>query len=145
MNCKDIENKLIFFIEGKLPDAENLQIKQHLEKCSECSKKAEFIRLSLAFSDTEKNEKVNPFVTTRILSKINTNRNVKISVKKVLQPVFVAVLLFFTIWLGNFSANTYFNYEYKIVDYQDTTTLNKTEQFVANDISYDDYYFVNSQ
>ena len=143
MNCKNIENKLIFYIEDKLSDSENLQIRQHLEKCSECSKKAEFIRLSLASIGCQESEKVNPFIATRILSKIETDK--KLSVKKVLQPVFIAILVLFTILLGNFSANTYFKYKYKVADYQDITPLDKTEQFVANDISYDDYYFVNSQ
>ena len=56
MNCKDINSKLIFYIEGDLaPDLEN-KIKNHLQSCDSCMHLYENMKLTLGVIDKEKNE-----------------------------------------------------------------------------------------
>lgn len=41
MNCKDVNNKLLFYLENELPDSEKLSVELHLANCAVCRQELE--------------------------------------------------------------------------------------------------------
>ncbi len=66
MDCKSTEKKLIFFIENSLPKEDAVLVADHLEQCSDCKAKMEFLKKTLAWLNAEKALQVKPFLFTRI-------------------------------------------------------------------------------
>lgn len=146
MNCKEIENKLIFYLDKELPTIEQNEISKHLEKCKSCSTKLALIKSSFNFIEKEKDEELNPFITTQIMARIEAEtKKTKSVFIKILQPISIAALLILAILIGNFASKSYNSLETENLQTQNTNTIDNSEQFVINDISYEDYYFIASQ
>lgn len=145
MNCLDFEHKIIDYIESNLSEQEKLSFEKHMLSCSACKSKLEFFISTFEVIENEKHLKVNSFLETRILSKVKVTKNNKIIYKKVLQPIFIAAMLAVVILVGNILSDAYINFNTQITYNQDTSVIDKTVQYAINDISYEDYYFINSQ
>lgn len=145
MNCLDFEHKIIDYIESNLSEQEKLTFEKHMLSCSTCKSKLEFFKSTFEVIENEKQSNVNSFIETRILSEVKATNNNKTIYKKVLQPIFVAAMLAVVIWTGNILSNVYINSNTQITYNQDTSVIDKTVQYAINDISYEDYYFINSQ
>jgi hypothetical protein len=70
MNCKFIQNNLIFYVENGLPEANNNRIKVHLDSCKECSRL--FSEISETYNAIETKEEIEEraFFTDSVLNKI---------------------------------------------------------------------------
>jgi hypothetical protein len=105
MKCKSSHKKLIFFLEGELPENEMKTIQEHLDDCPDCKAFANELQKTLGIIDVEKNPEVNPFFYTRLKAKLE-NRDIsekpfwKPFLVKVLQPAFFVVLLLIGIYGG---------------------------------------------
>lgn len=105
MKCKELHNKLIFFLEGDLPEREMEQVKVHLSGCPDCKLFAEELNKTLNVLETEKSPAVNPFFYTRLKAKMEAQAE---SYEKagspffvrVLQPALFSLLLFAGIYSG---------------------------------------------
>jgi len=75
MKCKSIEKKLVFYLEGSLSDAEHQSVSQHIELCTDCAAKAEYLKSSFQWLETEKTTEVIPFLYTRIKSRMATENS----------------------------------------------------------------------
>jgi predicted anti-sigma-YlaC factor YlaD len=115
MNCKQINNRLIFFIEKSLPVAEMQQVEIHLEKCESCRELAGMMEKTMAVIEDEKSVTTNPFLHTRVMQKIEERKKDRLhtpisSLKSHLQPVFysavIAIGVVFGIGLGNLTVNS---------------------------------------
>ncbi len=106
MKCKALHKKLIFHLEGDLPEKEMEQVRTHLSECSKCAHFAGEMRKTLAVLEAEKSPEVNPFFYTRLKARLeNEQQEINAPEKrpvlvKVLQPVFFSVLLLFGIYSG---------------------------------------------
>ena len=105
MNCEQINNKLIFFIEKSLPDAEMQEINSHIDNCNDCKKLTIQLESSLNVIEEEKKVVVNPFIHTGILQKIKNRREQPsfaniFMLKRAMQPVFYSMILVVGIGLG---------------------------------------------
>jgi len=146
MNCKIIEKKLLFYVEGNLPENEKNSISKHLENCNSCAKKLAFIKENFILIDIEKKEKINPFIATKIQSKIAQRKlKTKTTFTKILQPVMIAVLLVIAVWFGNFISNSFDSMQTNNYQAQNNQNTDNAEQFAINDITYNDYYFISAQ
>lgn len=146
MNCKEIEKKLIFFIEDDLDLSEKNEISEHIANCKNCSMKLALIKKSFDFIEKEKKLKVNPFISTQILAKIqNKSKKEKTVFTKIMQAVLVATFLILAVWIGNFVSNSINSLQTKNYQVQNTNTLDNSVQFAINDISYQDYKFIEAQ
>jgi anti-sigma factor RsiW len=77
MKCKSIEKKLVYYLEGGLSDAERQFFSHHIELCTDCAAKAEYLKSSFQWLETEKKTEVKPFLYTRIKARMATdNRKV---------------------------------------------------------------------
>ena len=70
MNCKQIQDKLIFFIDGDLLPIESENIKLHLQSCKECQYLYNQLKASFEFLKNDKQENVNPFFITRLMERM---------------------------------------------------------------------------
>jgi predicted anti-sigma-YlaC factor YlaD len=70
MNCKQVQNKLIFLIEGDLNSNESGIINGHLENCEDCRYLFNRLESSLAFIEKDKQTEINPFFFTRVMAGI---------------------------------------------------------------------------
>lgn len=105
MNCKSLHKKLIFFVEGELPENEMKRIQEHLDVCPDCKAFATELKRTLGIIELEKNPEVNPFFYTRLKAKLETRDLTEKAlwqplIVKVLQPAFFIVLLLIGIYGG---------------------------------------------
>ncbi len=106
MKCKTLHNKLIFFLEGELPEKEMGLVKTHLSECGTCAAFAEEMKKTLGILETEKSPAVNPFFYTRLKSKLENQESEQKQVfwrsalVRVLQPAAFSILLLIGIYIG---------------------------------------------
>ncbi len=104
MKCKDVHNKLIFFLEGDLSEAEMKAVQEHLGECRECALFAEELKLTFSILETEKKPGINPFFYTRVKAKLEKQEEQSIErrpvLARVLQPVAFSLILLLAIYGG---------------------------------------------
>lgn len=104
MNCKNVHNKLIFFVEEALPEAEMQAVSAHLKSCTGCALFADDMRKTLSILESEKTPELNPFFYTRVKAKLEKQEGQE-SVQRpvlvrVLQPLAFSIVLLFGIYAG---------------------------------------------
>lgn len=67
MNCKEIQNKLIFYIDSELKPDESEIIYLHLQGCKECQYLYNQLKASYEFIEKDKQIELNPFFVTRVM------------------------------------------------------------------------------
>lgn len=72
MNCSEVHNDLIFFIEGSLDEKRSTEIKEHLSTCKKCSDFADYLRESLDIINEEKQVAGDSGFAERIISILDT-------------------------------------------------------------------------
>lgn len=91
MNCKSIDKKMVFYLEGGLSVAEQQIVSQHIAHCADCAAKLEYLRTSFQLLETVKTTEVKPFLFTRIKARMETRHQ---TVRRwVLAPLAVASVL----------------------------------------------------
>jgi anti-sigma factor RsiW len=106
MKCKTLHKKLIFFLEGDLPENEANEMKAHLAECESCAAFAEDMQKTLGIIQVEKSPEVNPFFYTRLkarMEKKDTREKQPVGFpvwEKVLQPAFFSLLLLAGVYTG---------------------------------------------
>ncbi len=112
MKCQQIQNRLLFFIEGSLSEKETADVSSHIQSCSECKSIYIELKATLGVIETEKKPEVNPFLFTRIQQQIENKQSIekrKVNIARILQPFVIAVFLLFGI-LAGFLMGTEFYY-----------------------------------
>lgn len=106
MKCKTIHNKLIFYLEGDLPEKEMEQVRVHLNECPDCVAFVSELKQTMGVLEAEKSPAVNPFFYTRLKAKMET-QNESFESKaanpflvRMLQPVLFSLLLLAGIYSG---------------------------------------------
>lgn len=103
MNCNDIDKNLELFSRQIFVGDEKQELETHLNRCASCRKKY-MMALSLErIIVAEKSEKVNPFLSTRIISKWQEaeKESSKSTFKnRVLQPVLIGAMMLAGVAIG---------------------------------------------
>lgn len=106
MKCKAIHKKLIFFLEGDLPDEEMQEIKGHLTRCAECAAFAGEMKRTLAVVQLETPAQAAPYFYTRLKARMEKQEEMErldagFSIwEKALQPALFSVLLLAGVYTG---------------------------------------------
>ena len=61
MKCKKVHKKLIFYLEGDLPEKEAGEVAAHLAQCVDCTAFANDMKRTLGVLQIEKSPEVNPY------------------------------------------------------------------------------------
>ncbi len=70
MNCKEVENNLIFFIEGNLPENKQVDFNNHLNSCDNCKVLYQKLKADLLVIENDKITEPNPFLYSRIIENL---------------------------------------------------------------------------
>jgi anti-sigma factor RsiW len=97
---KQIQKKLIFYIEGELLDAERELVEKHLANCAGCTAYLNEMRRTLALLNENSTQVPGPYFYARIQHRIQTRRAHPVFIQRMLQPAMVVLLLVAGIWLG---------------------------------------------
>ncbi|MCD4792421.1 MAG: zf-HC2 domain-containing protein [Bacteroidales bacterium] len=135
MKCKNIHKKLIFFINDELTGSINEEIKIHLKGCKKCNNIYTALETTLNLVGKKKTIKPNPFLYTRIKQKLNEIEIEKKQAvfnpvyKRVLQPVFLSLLLAAGIFTGIKLGSSY------EIKQQKNKSVSQTTEFYFNDFN----------
>ncbi len=106
MKCKTIHKKLIFFLEGDLPEAEMQKIKAHITGCADCEAFVREMKKTLAVVQMETPAQVTPWFYTRLKARMEKQEEAErqhagFSIwEKVLQPVLFTIMLLAGVYTG---------------------------------------------
>lgn len=135
MKCKNVHKKLIFFINDELTGSVNEEIKIHLKTCKKCNNIYTELETTLNLVGKKKTIKPNPFLYTRIKQKLNEIEIEKKQAvfnpvyKRVLQPVFLSLLLAAGIFTGIKLGSSY------EIKQQKNISVSQTTEFYFNDFN----------
>ena len=107
MKCNTIHKKLIFYLDGELPQQEMEDIKNHLSECKECALFAEELKKTQAILTSEKSIEPNPFFYTRLKARMEAEESVNYTPSwqpawvKVLQPAVFSIILIAGVYFGS--------------------------------------------
>jgi anti-sigma factor RsiW len=104
MNCKKAHKKIIFYLEGSLPEKVMKEVRDHLHKCSACHSFAKDLEATLSVIEKERHPEVNPYLYTRAKARMENRRQEKLrrnpGVRRILQPALFTLLLLVGIYTG---------------------------------------------
>ena len=141
MNCKEVQNNLIFYIDNELDDVKNKIISEHLQTCDVCREKYEFLKQTMLVIDEHTEQQTNPFIATRILAKAKEERRVNY-MAKVLNAVAIVAMLIIAVLAGKLAADFYI-YSNQNTAITSIETQDDLEQYVFYDVQSSDYYYFN--
>ena len=113
MNCKEVNSKLIKYIDKELEANQLTQFEEHLSVCSECRMLAEEMSLVYSSIETEKNSFApNPFMGEKIWAKIQSSQENQTEtvtpIRRVSLAYIAAAGIFLGIALGTLFSNLIF-------------------------------------
>lgn len=142
MKCKEIHNSILPFLEKDLSHEKELLFQEHLNSCSDCLAKFQFIEAELAQIDSDKKTEADPFFITRVEQRLQNRQNEGFAIPRFsLIHKLQSSLVYVSIVIAIFSGIVIGTYSYQ--EYNTVTSL-ETE-IVASEmmISYtsDNYTF----
>lgn len=113
MNCNLCKQELEAYLEGRLPESTWVQIKTHLESCSDCTAIYQMETIANRVIADEKQVQSNPFLATRVMAGIEAMEQQSINqesipvYRKALKPAFVTLSVVAAVLIGVFAGNSY--------------------------------------
>jgi len=111
MNCQLCQKESEAYREGNLPHDIRTQIEAHLKVCEECAESYKLQTLADRVIKHEKESLSNPFISTRIMARIENPEphvfNTKPLLGRVLKPAFITFTLAAAIFYGVLIGNIY--------------------------------------
>jgi len=80
VNCTEIENNLVFFIENSLAKNKMTDIQNHLNSCNNCSILYQKMKADFLFIKHDKISEINPFFYNRVAEQLQKEESSKTSV-----------------------------------------------------------------
>lgn len=77
MNCIEVKNNLVFFIEDSLAEKKMIDIRNHLKNCNNCSELFQKLKADFLFVKNDKVSELNPFFYNRLTEKLQNKNNNK--------------------------------------------------------------------
>lgn len=125
-----MQEQLIFFLEGSLPDEQKKQVAAHLESCDNCRRLYQKLKADMALLEDDRNLALDPYFFARVKNKLSTPRELPAwRSKRVLQPAFFLLVLALGIQLGIWVGGKY--------DSPHQTVSQEAALFPLNDLSHE--------
>ena len=126
MDCKSIHKKLIFFIDGDLPDDEMKVVSKHLIHCQECNVFAESLRKTMEVVEVEKQYEPSTYFYTKLKAKLEKQLEPApvetggLVWERILQPALFVILLIAGMYggflSGRMAGETSFNTNHQVTE-----------------------------
>lgn len=143
MECKNIEILLWNLIDNKLDINTKNEILNHLKNCSVCKQKYILLLNVNEIIENQRCTSINPFIETRILQKIEKEKKTKY--QKILQPALIAILILFSVFVGNKTANFITYQTQKSSNNQLYQNNDSVYFYVFNNMTQEEYQFFNNK
>ncbi|MCF8233357.1 MAG: zf-HC2 domain-containing protein [Bacteroidales bacterium] len=154
MKCIDVENKLIFYLEGDLKTQDNIFIEKHLDHCGKCRKLFDALQATWSVMDDEKAMTPDPFVYNRIMARLESSGMKKkkagpIGIPRLVRVAAIVLLLVLAGFTGTLLGSKYVQnnllpedldpYEYYAQEfYLDSYADESIEYYILNQNEYED-------
>jgi predicted anti-sigma-YlaC factor YlaD len=94
MKCRTLNNDLFLYAEGRLPQDKREYLESHLKECSGCREYLAFLRKSMIIIEKDREVEHNPFLYSRVVSKLESPDNYQwIYIKRLIPSMAFIVLL----------------------------------------------------
>lgn len=101
MNCEICQQELDDYLEGRLSPDRRAQIELHLRTCSKCREVYNAQILADRVIAREKELQVNPFLSARVMNKIDNPETAKLKhAPGILKPAMIAVSIAAAVFIG---------------------------------------------
>ncbi len=146
MNCKEVENKLIFYIEDELSFEFRETISAHLKTCSSCNALYGKIKADIDFLHTDRVEQINPVFYQKLEQNIKKSEKeqIKSSIKQVyFQALAYAAAIILAVFIGVALGKGYqVNEEYVVDENENISEFQLFAESYSTDMSSEDVYEV---
>lgn len=114
MNCKEVNTRIIAYIDRELDDSQRAQFAEHLSVCSKCKELVSRMQLVYGEIEVEKNEfSPNPFLGNKVWQKIQDSNSAErvpiVPLRKMSIAYIAAAGIFLGIALGTFFSSVLFD------------------------------------
>jgi hypothetical protein len=127
MNCKQVENNLLFFIDNELSIEMTNSFELHIAECKHCKQLYDNVKASLQIINTEKTLDDDFYFYTRLKQRMENKKNnsgiVNFLPKSVLQPIAIVCLLVIGVFAGVNIGNKYNANNYSLSDEETRVSL----------------------
>lgn len=104
MNCRDIENNVLFYAENELSAETKALFELHIAGCKHCALLCENIKATVFSVETVQHTEEDFYFYTRLKQRMENEKlkqaNIKFIPKRILQPIAITVLIGIGIFTG---------------------------------------------
>ena len=105
MDCSFINNNLFAILEDNLPPVVRSEMDLHIKSCPACTRVISGFRETMGIISKDRSSEINPFMTTRILQRIESRWSPQVDRKQkeflhILQPLVFTFTLLLAILIG---------------------------------------------
>lgn len=102
MKCEQVHKKLIFYLDGELPEEARKQIEDHLASCTMCSGFLSVLEANAEIIGQERKPEVSPYFFTRLTAKMEDAQPIPNEARwlRLALPVFFSALMIAGIYGG---------------------------------------------
>ncbi len=139
MNCREIQKKLIFFIEGDLDSNDSSYVNGHIENCKDCQFLFNQLKSSLEFIENDKQTETNPFFYTRVMAGLAAQPKQNILINWLRQKQYsIQVLAYSLIVVAAITLGHYLGKDRVIVELE---TVSQENEISDNQLFAESYQF----
>jgi hypothetical protein len=148
MDCSFIKKNLFAILENTLSADDRSETDLHLKSCSDCNHLLSGFLETMSVIDTDKSKEINPFMSTRIIQRIDSVVSSHVDKKqkeflRLLQPIVFTFTLFLAVLIGFSLGKTGMNsISGKKSDVQGLQSL-RSELFISDITDEDKTLFLN--
>lgn len=110
MNCKYVEENIVGYLEGNIPEGRKMKFDEHLRECEKCRKMAEEFSSAWGYLRSPAPKEVSPYFWTRLRARIDEYEKKKSfigSPVKFLEPAMYSLILAVGLFAGYSLGSTY--------------------------------------
>ena len=101
MNCKEVENILIFYVEGELNNQQAQSVENHLQRCDSCQKIYKKLKADINFLNNDRISEVNESFYENLIVRIESENNKTGRIKQLaVQFLAYAAAVFIAVFIG---------------------------------------------
>lgn len=144
MNCKEVENNLIFYIDGELDTSLSKKMNRHLKTCSSCHALYQNMKADLDLFKKDKISQTNPFFYQKLEQKLKNSdsKNSKNNIRQLyIQALTYAAAIILAVFIGvALGKDTQIDDEFAVQENEQLSEFQLFAESNAVDLSTEDTY-----
>ena len=100
MKHKEIQSKLIFYLEQSLPEKKKRLVQNHLDECETCRFYMGELKKDLSLLDNDRYREATPYFYTRLKARMKKSQGPVPVMRRIVRPAIFSLVLIFSVALG---------------------------------------------